>query len=239
MIKKIIGLILGFSLILNYQLVVTYAAENPGHEEIEKIIEEVAAEKNIPAVILKAIAWYESQYRQFDNDGNPFVSYGNTGIMQINKVHKSLDQNLLKNDIKYNIAAGADILLGRFNAMGKTLPQIGDMNPQILENWYFALWGYNGWASKNNPNVNGDKTYQEKIFQLIRTRYNQPVTSIPASLLPKSGLPSSSLHMETPAPYHDMTPVLDHIPEVIDEPVIKEQRVNITTDSFVDSTIIP
>lgn len=204
MLKKTLCLVIGLLLILNSHFAIIYGAQNPSHEEVESIIEEVAKEKNIPDVILKAIAWKESNYRQFDKNGNPFVSYGNTGIMQINKVHKHLDQNLLKNDIRYNIEAGANLLLAHFNAAGKRIPKVGDMNPQILENWYFPLWAYNGWSSKNNPNVSGSKAYQEQIFQLIRTRYNQPVTSISASLLPKQGLPVASLHINTPEPYHDM-----------------------------------
>lgn len=180
----------------------SFAAEALSHEEIEGLIEEVAKEKGIPSVILKAIAWKESNYKQFDSNGNPFVRYGNTGIMQINKVHKHLDQERLKYDIRYNIEAGADILLGRWYATGKVYPTIGDMNPNILEHWYFALWGYNGWVARNNPNVSGREAYQEELFQLIRNKYNQPITSIDASYLPSSGLPEEDLWVPTPEEYH-------------------------------------
>jgi len=233
MLKKTISLIIGFALVLSFQFSVIYGVQNPSHEEVEKIIEEVAESKNIPAVILKAIAWKESNYRQFDNNGAPFVSYGNTGIMQINKVHKHLDQNLLRNDIRYNIEAGADILLGRFNSMGKTLPRIGDMNPQVLENWYIPLWGYNGWSSKNNPNVSGSKAYQEKIFQLIRTKYNQPITSISAEYLPKSGLPSPSLYIETPAPFHSVSIDKSNPEDLMEEPIIVEQVAKIIIETIM------
>lgn len=205
MLKKLLTLAITFALILNYQVVASYGAQNLSHEEVESIIEEVAQEKNIPAVILKAIAWKESNYRQFDESGNPFVSYGNTGIMQVNKVHDHLDQDKLRNDIRYNIEAGADILLNIWNSSGRTVPTIGDMNNNVLENWYFALWGYNGWSSRNNPNVSGNNAYQEKIFNLIRNKYNQPVTSISKDLIPSSGLPDSSLSINTPEPYHDIS----------------------------------
>ncbi len=205
MLKKVLTVAITFTLILNYQVVASYGAQNPSYEEVESIIEEVAEEKNIPAVILKAIAWKESNYRQFDKNGDPFVSYGNTGIMQINKVHTHLDQDKLRNDIRYNIEAGADILLNSWNSAGRNLPTIGDMNNNVLENWYFALWGYNGWLSKNNPNVSGNNAYQEKIFNLIRNKYNQPVTSVSKDLIPSSGLPDSSLTINTPEPYHDIS----------------------------------
>lgn len=180
----------------------SFGAQQPSHEEIEQIIEEVAREKQIPAVILKAIAWKESKYTQFDSKGRPYVSRGYMGIMQISPIHKYLDQERLKYDIRYNIAAGADILLGRWYQAGTIYPTIGDMDPNVLEHWYFALWGYNGWLSRNNPNVSGEKAYQEVIFQIIREKYHQPITSIDPSKLPKTGVPKASLKLETPIDFH-------------------------------------
>ncbi|KAB3534788.1 transglycosylase SLT domain-containing protein [Alkaliphilus pronyensis] len=200
--KRLIIFISVIMLLLSSQITEGFSNENLSYEEVEKIIEEVAKEKNIPSVILKAIAWKESNYRQFDENGQPLIVAGNTGIMQVNKVHKHLDQDKLKHNIKYNIEAGADILLGRWNATGTVYPTIGDMNPNVLEHWYFPLWGYNSWVSKNNPNVSGKKAYQEEIFQLIREKYQQPITSIDAGLLPCKGLPKGSLKLPTPEIHH-------------------------------------
>lgn len=200
--KKVITFILILTLLITAGLSQSFAAGNLSHDEIESIIEEVAKDKNIPSVILKAIAWKESKYNQFDSNGNPFVSYGNTGIMQINRVHRHLDQEKLKYDLKYNIEAGANILLGRWNASGSIYPAIGDMDPNVLEHWYFALWGYNGWVARNNPNVSGEKAFQEEIFQLIRDKYNQPITSISGKHLPDSGLPKGDLWIPTPKDHH-------------------------------------
>ena len=33
----------------------------------------------------------------------------------------------------------------------KQVSSVGNMDPNILENWYFALWAYNGWSQSNNP----------------------------------------------------------------------------------------
>ncbi|SCY89774.1 S-layer homology domain-containing protein [Alkaliphilus peptidifermentans] len=217
-----IAFILICILLISIQITQSFGeGNNLSYEEIEEIIEEVAKEKNIPSVILKAIAWKESRYQQFDSNGQPFVSAGNTGIMQINRVHKHLDQDKLRNDIRYNIEAGADVLLGRWYSTGRIYPTIGDMDPNILENWYFALWGYNGWVARNNPNVSGDKAYQEQIFQLIRDKYDQSITSIDASLLPSSGLPKGSLKIPTPEIHHfgDLNDEPDVIfKDIIDHP---------------------
>ena len=200
--KKVTVFILILTLLISTNLIIGFGGQALTDDDIEAIIEEVAIEKNIPPVILKAIAWKESNYNQFDKKGNPFVSYGNTGIMQINKVHKSFDQERLRYDIRYNIEAGADILLGKWYGAGKSLPTVGDNDPMILENWYFALWGYNGWVARNNPNVSGQKAYQEGIFQLIREKYNQPITSIDPVYLPSTGLPNKELLVPTPDLHH-------------------------------------
>ncbi|SES85231.1 Transglycosylase SLT domain-containing protein [Natronincola peptidivorans] len=200
--KRVITFLLILTLAISTQLVYSFGSGALSHEEVEKIIEEVAREKGIPSVILKAIAWKESGYRQFNSSGNPLVSGRNTGIMQINQVHRHLDWERVRYDIRYNIEAGADVLLGRWHATGSVYPTIGDMDPNVLEHWYFALWGYNSWLARNNPNVAGEKAYQEGIFQLIRDKYNQPITSIDASYLPSSGLPSSDLWIPTPETHH-------------------------------------
>ena len=200
--KKITVFILILTLLISTNLIMGFAQGSLTDDDIEAIIEEVAIEKGIPPVILKAIAWKESNYRQFDRNGNPFVSYGNTGIMQINKVHTSLDQERLKYDIRYNIESGADVLLGKWYATGRTFPTVGNNDPNILENWYFALWGYNGWVARNNPNVSGQKAYQEGIFQLIREKYNQPISSINPNYLPSIGLPNRDLLVPTPEIHH-------------------------------------
>ncbi|SNS48797.1 S-layer homology domain-containing protein [Anaerovirgula multivorans] len=200
--KKGITFILILTLLITTGLTQSFANGNLSHEEIETVIEEVAKEKNIPSVILKAIAWKESKYNQFDSNGTPFISNGNTGIMQINRIHRHLDQEKLKYDLKYNIEAGANILLGRWNASGSIYPIVGDMDPNVLEHWYFALWGYNGWVARNNPNASGKKAFQEEIFELIRDKYNQPITSIDTKYLPSSGLPKDDLWVPTPKDHH-------------------------------------
>ena len=170
-------------------------------EDITTIIEETARRKNIPPEILKAIAWIESRKTQFTSSGTPFVSRGNRGLMQINTVHTTFDSHQILYDVTYNIEAGADILLSKW--LDSRTPVVGSRDPNILEHWYFALWAYNGWLSRNNPNLHGEGTYQDKVFDLIRTRYGQEVSTVDWSYIPASGLPQRGLHLPEPSFTHE------------------------------------
>ncbi|CAA7600297.1 Transglycosylase SLT domain protein [Acididesulfobacillus acetoxydans] len=127
---------------------------NPPLAVINQKLDTVAREKGIPSVILKAIAFEESSWRQFDSQGNPLLAgpadHPAIGLMQVASYNGS-DQatiNKLKYDIDFNIEMGADIL----NQKWEMVPKIGDGDRNKLENWYFALWAYNCWTGKNNPN---------------------------------------------------------------------------------------
>lgn len=170
-------------------------------EEIIKIIEDTARRKNIPPQILTAIAWKESRFTQFTSSGAPFVSRGNRGLMQINNVHTSFDADRILYDVTYNIEAGADILLSKW--LDHRTPVVGNRDPNVLEHWYFALWAYNGWLSRNNPNLHGEKTYQDGIFDYIRTNYGQQVSTVDWSYISASGLPEWGSQLPDPALTHE------------------------------------
>lgn len=130
-------------------------ASNPSLDVINQKLETVAQEKGIPSVILKAVAFKESSWRQFDSQGNSLLAGPAThpaiGIMQIAS-YDGTDQATiakLKSDIDFNIETGADLL----NQKWKMVPKIGDGDRNVLENWYFAIWAYNCWDGRNNPNV--------------------------------------------------------------------------------------
>ncbi len=120
----------------------------------------------IPPVILKAIAWIESGWAQASYD--PLVQYGEVGpalishdcgygIMQVTSGMQNvtgvpnLDQVMIGGHYAFNMARGARILADKWNAAPESRPVVGNRDPNIIENWYFALWGYNGFAFKNHP----------------------------------------------------------------------------------------
>jgi len=152
----------------------------------------------IPPVILKAIAYIESGWAQASYD--PLVKYGETGpvlvsadcgygLMQVTSGMQNVsgiptvDQVMIGGNYSYNIARGAQILAAKWNDGPELRPIVGNRDPHIVENWYYALWGYNGFAFRNHPLNSGynpdrppfscqgdaprDYPYEELIFGCI------------------------------------------------------------------------
>lgn len=189
------------------------AGQNPSLQEIAKIFERVAEEKEVPAEILKAIAYTESGWRQWDSRGNVVANYAGKrpylGIMQVGTYDPADTEtvNQLKNNITFNIAYGADVLLSKW----EMTPRIGDGDRSKLENWYFAIWAYNTWSIRNNPNnasAAGRVAYQDKILKLVGTEFYKGVvnpvqiTPVSKALIPAGTLPTKSVSWKTPQPIH-------------------------------------
>ncbi len=192
---------------------------NPSREEIFNIMKEVGLQYDVPAEILYGIGYEESGLRQYYDNGNPIISGdGGIGLMQITPyaVDQDFDEYLLKYDIRYNIEAGAQVILGKWNYV-KTRNPIGNNETNILENWYFAIWAYNGYSNINNPNnyLNGPRTwcnssicwtmyqaYQDQVLETIHTLLGIQITPIPPSSLPSTGIPPYGQSYPTPQPIH-------------------------------------
>lgn len=126
MLKKVLTSVLCMVVLLFVSYVDVNASalnSNPSRAELEKKIEEVARKRGIPSVILKSIARVESVFKQFNNDGSPFVSRGTIGLMQINNSYGWFDTEKLKYDVDYNIEAGADVLLRKWDTAVDKLPK--------------------------------------------------------------------------------------------------------------------
>jgi hypothetical protein len=210
--RKKLALLAAFIMILNTAIFPSFAsaAENPSRAELEALITEVAIERGIPSVILMSIARVETVFKHYEEDGTVARgTSGSIGLMQIHNNYGEYDDNLLINDIKYNINAGADVLINKWEAglsQYGYLPTVGNMDPNILENWYFALWGYNSYVERNNPNAlsqYGEKyTYQDLIYYVAENEYGQTINPIDPSYLPESGTPSKNLNVPTPEDCH-------------------------------------
>ena len=129
-------------------------------------VEGVQQDPYIPPVLLKSIAWLESGWSQASYD--PLVRYGEIGpvlsshdcgygIMQITSGMQNvsgvpnLDQAMIGGHYAFNIARGARILADKWNLAPEYRPFVGSRNSALIEDWYYALWAYNGFAFKNHP----------------------------------------------------------------------------------------
>ncbi len=118
----------------------------------------------IPATVYYAIAWQESGWQNASNSV-PWGGVGPTlrsfdcgfGIGQITSgmanhsgypTHK---QTLVGTHPAFNVAEGIRILAYHWNIAPEYRPIAGEGNPEHLEDWYYAIWGYNGFAWSNHP----------------------------------------------------------------------------------------
>jgi hypothetical protein len=124
----------------------------------------VADNPYIPPTILKSNAWIESALTKaassvpWNATGPALVSFDcGYGIMQItsgmtqpeDSGRPSQHQALIATNYLYDIGRGAAILADKWNAAPEYRPIAGtdtNSDPTIPENWYFAVWGYNGFT---------------------------------------------------------------------------------------------
>ena len=127
----------------------------------------------VPPTLLKSIAWIESSVTQggvdlpFGSIGPALISFDcGHGVTQVTtgmtiptgeNGRGSPEQALVATHFAYNIARGAAILVDKWNEAPEKRPIAGiDTNghPGILENWYFAVWGYNGFTGPGSNQSN-------------------------------------------------------------------------------------
>lgn len=200
--KKVMSVVLICILLFSVMNIGFSANRNLSREEVEETIDEIAAKRGIPGVIMKSIAKLESGFRQFDNNGNPLTGPGgHIGISQVSGTETVYNMNELRYNPAYNIEAGADMLLRKWEMANTRMAEIGDMDPNILEHWYFALWGYNGLLDRNNPNVNNN-TYQSRVYEVALKDYDQRITPVSRGSIPSRGYPKNDVKVETPEKHH-------------------------------------
>lgn len=153
---------------------------NPSSAELEGYIAAAAAKRGIPLEVAKATAKTESDYLQFDALGNTVTNGADWGIMQINQdAHPQLNWDRVKNDWKYNVDSGMDILQGAYNAAVRAEPKTG-IDPRLgaysgynagdsnVDRWNWTT--VNGWAQELDENSNGiddrDERYNANLAEV-------------------------------------------------------------------------
>ncbi|HXH23302.1 MAG TPA: hypothetical protein VNN10_14860 [Dehalococcoidia bacterium] len=134
----------------------------------------------VPPTLMKAISWIESSITQaavdvpFGSIGPALVSFDcGHGIAQVTSGmtvalgeggRASPEQALVATHFAYNIARGAAILADKWNQAPELRPVAGtDTNglPELLENWYFAVWSYNGFTG---PGANRSNHPMDPVY---------------------------------------------------------------------------
>lgn len=180
---------------------------------------------HFPCPVLQAIAMQESGWRQFCVPTTPAAVVGTGsrtlvtfdcgyGVGQVTSGMRvgeapSFDRSRVAADPLYNLATGALLLRDKW----AVTPCVGDRNPDLVEDWYGALWAYNGLSYANNPNnpnlkagrgvydptVGGAFAYQERVLgwmehppspvHWVAVAAAYPDRGDLAAGLPSSGLP--------------------------------------------------
>jgi hypothetical protein len=161
-------------------------------EIINNLLEEAAKEYNVPACLLKAIAWVESRWEHCENarlvwnenskghyceDGKIKTGFTNDiGIMQIN-INNAINNAGLCNKNKLdiykledNIRCGALILKSKWEEGEKANENMGlePDDPKIVENWWYATIGYNGFGNRTiNGKILEPKDYLEDVRKVL------------------------------------------------------------------------
>lgn len=133
-----------------------------------------AATPYVPPTLLKAIGWLESNWTQaswgpvspvpydrlvdYGQVGPALVSFDcGYGIMQVTSGMQNesgvpgIDQAMIAGNYAFNIARGAHILVDKWNLSPEYRPVVGSRDSKLLSDYYFAVWGYNGFAFDNHP----------------------------------------------------------------------------------------
>ena len=119
-----------------------------------------------PCILLEAMAYTESTgWKQFNAAHGEcgFTKIGvdptpgtcGYGAMQITSGMgggAGFDPNLVVADYRYGIGTGAKILIDKWNSRYSQGYRVGENDPGIVEDWYYAVWAYNGFSWINNPN---------------------------------------------------------------------------------------
>ncbi len=129
----------------------------------------------------------------------------------------SPEQALVATHFAYNIARGAAILVDKWNEAPEENPIVGSDTggfPAVLENWYYAIWNYNGFTG---PGANRSNHPMDPIYgSWPRTSYS-------------CGPESDGLgHNRSNYPYQELVIGCANNPPVVDgEPLWQAQPVTL------------
>ncbi len=118
----------------------------------------------VPPSIYMAIAWVEANWANA-SAAVPWGGVGPTlrsfdcgyGVGQVTSGMRndtgnaSAKQALVGTNIGFNVAEGMRILADKWNQAPGFRPIAGNGDNEAIEDWYYAIWSYNGFAFSNHP----------------------------------------------------------------------------------------
>lgn len=116
----------------------------------------------VPCILLKAIAAVENggKWKQFEGGQTVVSGDCGYGLMQVTAGMDGSDPGMIPHRVAaepaYNIGAGARILMKHWNALAHS---VGDNDPNVVEDWYFAVWAYNGYYHDTSGRLAGGKNH--------------------------------------------------------------------------------
>ncbi len=141
------------------------------YENTATLLGKYAKKYQIPAVILKAIAYQESSWDHF-KDGKVKSSWDNCcfGIMQVKGANNSSEEKnieqgagVLNSKWSLNVSSGARVAVAKLGGIEE------DFDSNILENWFYPIAAYYG-SQKLGGNEVGRKLadqYTRSIYSII------------------------------------------------------------------------
>jgi hypothetical protein len=161
---------------------------NPAPAGIASLIESAASAYDVPPAVLKAVAYRESAWTQYDSNGNVVISSDSVcgiGIMQVTSTEDP-DPARLASDIAYNVSAGARILAAKWTAALASPPNgYPPDDRHVTENWFYAVCLYNGCGT--------DPAYPDRVAEIAA----DPFRRVPSGL--KAFMPAGGFTKPTEA----------------------------------------
>ena len=190
-----------------------YFGTNPTNSQIKASIIHWGQVYKVPPHILFAMAWQEGNpypfnkgWLQYDpNDSGRTVYHlerdgrVGVGIMQITVLPSDPNYYQLCTDYDYNIKRGAAYLANAEDRLScwNNSPIIGDNDRAKLENWFYAIWTYNGLDTTITS-----RAYPDKILSWIAQCPNGQWDSVAVTAPTVLQINGHHTIPNTPTPYH-------------------------------------
>lgn len=178
----------------------------------------------MPCVLAKSVGLVESRWKQFDaatcgTKGPTVISFDcGYGVMQVTSGMSGgagFDPTRVANETAYNVGTGMLIMASKWRAT----PCVGDNEPAVMEDWYYATWAYNGFCWCNNPNntnfawprppYNGPGTlarakypYQEIVWGIVQYPYAGTYEGQAISYPSRASITNPPSAIPAPTPTH-------------------------------------